>query len=267
MQLLNLKFGSTTSPKMRNWSVGISGMLLTVILLIRYEQPDHRLATNHTVDDVSKEGESVEEPATKPHFITLEDVDYLFSNKSFYGGEESSGLLVWSRMRPFLERPDALPETAQGIEEATLAMKDMTSKEKVASSSADMVSKEVRRICPGFVTGIDGDLSGLRPILELPCGLTEDSSITLVGVPDEQHSRGFQIQLVGSGLSGETHHPIILRYDVNFSEPSIVQNTWTEKLGWGKEIRCPCRGSFRNQIGNKTPNVTYVSSLQLYTFH
>uniref|UniRef100_A0A1J3CF31 Putative beta-1,3-galactosyltransferase 16 n=1 Tax=Noccaea caerulescens TaxID=107243 RepID=A0A1J3CF31_NOCCA len=241
---------------MRNWSVGISVMLLTLIFVIRYNQIDHKLPTNHNADDVSKEGESVHEAAKKPHFITLEDLDYLFSNKSFYGEEDSNGLLVWSHMRPFLERPDALPETAQGIEEAALAMKDlvfMISKEKVASSAAAMVSKEDERNCPDFVTGIDGDLSGLKPLLDLPCGLTEDSSITLVGVPDEQHSRSFQIELVGSKLSGETHHPIILRYDVNFSEPSILQNTWTEKLGWGKEMRCPCRGSFRKQIVDELP--------------
>uniref|UniRef100_A0A1J3F6J3 Putative beta-1,3-galactosyltransferase 16 n=1 Tax=Noccaea caerulescens TaxID=107243 RepID=A0A1J3F6J3_NOCCA len=253
--LLNLKFGST-SLRMRNWSVGISVMVLTLIFVIRYNQIDHKLPTNHNADDVSKEGESVHEAAKKPHFITLEDLDYLFSNKSFYGEEDSNGLLVWSHMRPFLERPDALPETAQGIEEAALAMKDLVfliNKEKVASSAAYMVSKEDERNCPDFVTGIDGDLSGLKPLLELPCGLSQDSSITLVGVPDEQHSRSFQIELVGSKLSGETRHPIILRYDVNFSEPSILQNTWTEKLGWGKEMRCPCRGSFRNQIVDELP--------------
>uniref|UniRef100_A0A1J3H486 Putative beta-1,3-galactosyltransferase 16 n=1 Tax=Noccaea caerulescens TaxID=107243 RepID=A0A1J3H486_NOCCA len=253
--LLNLKFGST-SLRMRNWSVGISVMVLTLIFVIRYIQNDHKLPTNHNADDVSKEGESVHEAAKKPHFITLEDLDYLFSNKSFYGEEDSNGLLVWSHMRPFLERPDALPETAQGIEEAALAMKDLVfliNKEKVASSAAYMVSKEDERNCPDFVTGIDGDLSGLKPLLELPCGLSQDSSITLVGVPDEQHSRSFQIELVGSKLSGETRHPIILRYDVNVSEPSILQNTWTEKLGWGKEMRCPCRGSFRNQIVDELP--------------
>uniref|UniRef100_A0A1J3IDA3 Putative beta-1,3-galactosyltransferase 16 n=1 Tax=Noccaea caerulescens TaxID=107243 RepID=A0A1J3IDA3_NOCCA len=253
--LLNLKFGST-SLRMRNWSVGISVMVLTLIFVFRYNQIDHKLPTNHNADDVSKEGESVHEPAKKPHFITLEDLDYLFSNKSFYGEEDSNGLLVWSHMRPFLESPDALPETAQGIEEAALAMKDLVfliNKEKVASSAAYMVSNEDERNCPDFVSGIDGDLSGLKPLLELPCGLSQDSSITLVGVPDEQHSRSFQIELVGSKLSGETHHPIILRYDVNVSEPSILQNTWTEKLGWGKEMRCPCRGSFRNQIVDELP--------------
>ncbi|EFH60841.1 hypothetical protein ARALYDRAFT_896767 [Arabidopsis lyrata subsp. lyrata] len=79
-------------------------------------------------------------------------------------------------------------------------MKDLVfliNKEKGASSSA-MVSNELGRNCPDFVTAFDGDLSGLRHVLlELPCGLIEDSSVTLVGIPDE-HSRSFQIQLVGS---------------------------------------------------------------------
>ncbi|EOA30111.1 hypothetical protein CARUB_v10013222mg [Capsella rubella] len=255
LSVVRFKFGFT-SVRMRNWSVGICIMVLTLIFIIRYEQPDHKLATNHTMDDSSIEGESVEEPAKKPHFMTLEDLDYLFSNMSISGGEEEevlNGLLVWSRMRPFLERPDALPGTAQGIEEATLAMKDLVfliSKEKGASS--DLVSKELGRNCPDFVTAYDGDLSGLRHVLELPCGLIEDSSITLVGIPDEK-SRRFQIQLVGSGLSGETRRPIILRYNVNFSNPSIVQNTWTEKLGWGNEVRCPYHGSFKNHLVDELP--------------
>ncbi|CAH2054821.1 unnamed protein product [Thlaspi arvense] len=231
----------------RNWSVGISFMVLTLIFVIRY---DHKLATNHTVIDSSiQQGESVHESAKKRHFVNLEDLDYLFSNKSIPGeGGDSSGLLVWSLMRPFLERPDALPETAQGVEEATLAMKGlvfMTSKEKGASFSAK-ASTETRRNCPDFVSAFDGDL------LDLPCGLIKDSSITLVGVPEE-HSRSFQIQLVGSGLSGETRRPIILRYDVNFSEPSIVQNTWTQQLGWGNEMRCPSHGSFENQRVDELP--------------
>ncbi|KAL1211848.1 Hydroxyproline O-galactosyltransferase GALT3 [Cardamine amara subsp. amara] len=246
--VVRFKFGFT-SVRMRNWLVGISILVLVLIFIIRYEQSDHKLPTNHTVD-----GSGVE-AAKKPHFMTLEHLDYLFSIKSFSGEEEeeeSNCLLVWSHMRPFLERPDALPEAAQGVEEATLAMKQLfvlINKEKQASS---MVSKETRRNCPGFVTASDEDLSGLGTVLELPCGLTQDSSITLVGIPDE-HSISFQIQLLGSGISGETSRSIILHYNVSFSKPSIVQNTWTEKLGWGNEVRCPCHGSFKNQIVDELP--------------
>ncbi|KAL0857994.1 hypothetical protein Bca101_063148 [Brassica carinata] len=243
MKMVKLKFGFT-SVRTRNWSVGISIMVLALIFIIRYEQSGHKLTTE--IDEFDIEGESVQEPAKKPHLITLEDLDYLFSNRE-EEEDEANGLLVWSHMRPFLERPDALPETGQGIEEAALAMKGLVSlinKEKRASSSASgMVSMKARRTCPDFVNAVDVDLSGLRPVLELPCGLTEDSSITLVGVPDE-HSKSFQIQLVGSG---------IFRYGVNFSKPSIVQNTWTEKLGWGEEVRCPCHGSFKKQIVDELP--------------
>ncbi|KAG2318216.1 hypothetical protein Bca4012_069181 [Brassica carinata] len=243
MKMVKLKFGFT-SVRTRNWSVGISIMVLALIFIIRYEQSGHKLTTE--IDEFDIEGESVQEPAKKPHLITLEDLDYLFSNRE-EEEDEANGLLVWSHMRPFLERPDALPETGQGIEEAALAMKGLVSlinKEKRASSSASgMVSMKARRTCPDFVNVADVDLSGLSPVLELPCGLTEDSSVTFVGVPDE-HSRNFQIQLVGSG---------ILRYGVNFSKPSIVQNTWTEKLGWGEEVRCPCHGSYENQIVDELP--------------
>ncbi|KAF2542555.1 hypothetical protein F2Q68_00033134 [Brassica cretica] len=236
MSMVKLKFGFT-SVRMRNLSVGISVMVLTLIFIIRYEQSGHKLTTK--IDEFDIEGDSnVQEPAKKPHLITLEDLDYLFSNRE--EEDESNGLLVWSLMRPFLERPDTLPETGQGVEEAALAIKDLvslTNKEKLASASG-MVSTKGRRTCPDFVNAADVDVSGSRPVLDLPCGLTEDSSITFVGVPDE-HSRSFQIQLLGSG---------VLRYAVNFSKQSIVQNIWTERSGWGEEVRCPCHGSFKNYI-------------------
>ncbi|KAJ0244405.1 Hydroxyproline O-galactosyltransferase GALT3 [Hirschfeldia incana] len=241
MKMVKLKFGFT-SVRMRNWSVGISVMVLTLVFIILYEQSGHKLTTKIDEFDTEGESSSVQEPAKKPHLITLEDLDYLFSNNTFYGEDETNGLLVWSLMRPFLERPDALPETGQGIEEAALAMKGLVSlinKVKKASASSGMVSTKARRTCPDFVNVVDVDLS----VLELPCGLTEESSITFVGVPDER-SRSFNIQLVGSG---------ILRYDVNFSKPSIVQNTWTERFGWGEEVRCPCHGSLKNQIVDEFP--------------
>ncbi|KAF3603882.1 hypothetical protein F2Q69_00039096 [Brassica cretica] len=232
MSMVKLKFGFT-SVRMRNLSVGISVMVLTLILIIL--QPGHKLTKkNLTVDEFDIEEESTV-------LITMEDLDYLFTNSSFYKEEdESNGFLVWSLMRPFLERHDALPETGQGVEEAALAGKGLASlinKEKGHSASG-MVSTKGRRTCPDFVNAVDVDLSGSTPVLELPCGLTEDSSITFVGVPDE-HSRSFQIQLLGSG---------VLRYDVNFSKQSIVQNTWTERSGWGEEVRCPSHGSFKNYI-------------------
>lgn len=234
MSMVKLKFGFT-SVRMRNLSVGISVMVLTLILIIL--QPGHKLTKkNQTVDEFDIEEEST--VVQQPHLITMEDLDYLFSNSSFYKEEDESNVfLAWSLMRPFLERRDALPETGQGVEEAALAIKDLVSlinKEKLPSASG-MVS---RRTCPDFVNAADVDLSGSRPVLELPCGLTEDSSITFVGVPDE-HSRSFQIHLLGSG---------VLRYDVNFSKQSIVQNTWTERSGWGEEVRCPSHGTFKNYI-------------------
>ncbi|XP_013647962.1 hydroxyproline O-galactosyltransferase GALT3-like isoform X2 [Brassica napus] len=234
MSMVKLKFGFT-SVRTRNLSAGISVMVLTLILIIL--QPGHKLTKkNQTVDEFDIEEEST--VVQKPHLITMEDLDYLFSNSSFYKEEDESNVfLAWSLMRPFLERRDALPETGQGVEEAALAIKDLVSlinKEKLPSASG-MVS---RRTCPDFVNAADVDLSGSRPVLELPCGLTEDSSITFVGVPDE-HSRSFQIHLLGSG---------VLRYDVNFSKQSIVQNTWTERSGWGEEVRCPSHGTFKNYI-------------------
>jgi len=88
-------------------------------------------------------------------------------------------------------------------------------------------------------------------ILRVPCGLIEDSSVTLIAIPDGKQD-GFQVELVGSD---EPDPPVILHYSVvlpgdNFTkEPVIIQNTWTYELGWGKEERCPNHGSPNNAKG------------------
>lgn len=89
-------------------------------------------------------------------------------------------------------------------------------------------------------------------LLELPCGLIEDSSITLIGIPNGKN-RSFQIVLDGAGFSHEKKAPVILHYNVylpeenSTKEPVIIQNSWTYEVGWGREQKCP-RGRSKDAI-------------------
>lgn len=258
--------------KMKNWSGGLLIMALAIILVMsysfmgtqtqtqtqpqtqtqkrKYKQSANDFFRNHPSNDSDmkgsqgvKEVKKTEKLFEKPHIINVEGLGDLYSLKNMLG-EEPRPLLAWGHMRLLLSRSDALPETAQGIKEAVIAWKDLLS--TIEAEKASKFSR--RKNCPPFVSNLNKSLSSGGLIIEVPCGLVEDSSITLVGIPDGRYG-SFQIELIGAQLSGELNTPIILHYNVILpgdnmtEEPFIIQNTWTNELGWGKEERCPAHGS------------------------
>ncbi|BFG14865.1 hypothetical protein CerSpe_011390 [Prunus speciosa] len=254
---------------MKKWSGGLLIIALAMILVFRYcsivkieppKQSPKQSASdffgNHPTNDsfitsseikVKKEAESYK----KPHFIEVDGPNELFASHDIFK-EGSRALLVWPHMRPLLSRSDALPETAQGVKEASMAWKDLLSAiDKDKASKLSKSDSQEDKNCPFSVSTFDKIVSRDGVILEIPCGLIDDSSISLVGIPDGL-SRSFQIQLLGSQLAGEPEPPIILHYNVSLpgdnmtEEPFVVQNIWTHDLGWGKEERCPSHRSANN---------------------
>ncbi|KAH0993162.1 hypothetical protein GBA52_004645 [Prunus armeniaca] len=254
---------------MKKWSGGLFIIALAMILVFRYcsivkieppkqwrKQSASDFFGNHPTNDsfvtsseikVKKEAESYK----KPHFIEVDGPNELFASHDIFK-EGSRALLVWPHMRPLLSRSDALPETAQGVKEASMAWKDLLSAiDKDKASKLSKSDSQENKNCPFSVSTLDKIVSRDGVILEIPCGLIDDSSISLVGIPDG-HSRSFQIQLLGSQLAGEPEPPIILHYNVSLpgdnmtEEPFVVQNIWTHELGWGKEERCPSHRSANN---------------------
>lgn len=257
---------------MKKWSGGMLIIALTMILVFRYslvgnqserksqKQPQKQTAESffHPTDGADlKDRDKVKSSQKqlkkslnsmkKPHLISVEGLDDLYALKNV-SQDESRSLLVWDHIHALLSRSDALPETAQGIKEAAVAWKDLLSTiENDKASSTSNGNNNEDKNCPFSVSKFNETIFSNGRILELPCGLVEDSSITLVGIPDG-HRGSFQIELVGSPLSGKSRPPIILHYNVSLpgdnltEEPVIVQNTWTDELGWGKEERCPAHG-------------------------
>lgn len=90
-------------------------------------------------------------------------------------------------------------------------------------------------------------------LLQIPCGLTQDSSITIVGIPSGLLGK-FQIELIGAQLPEEPDPPIILHYNVRLQgdklteDPVIVQNTWTLAHDWSEEERCPHQSDSRTKV-------------------
>lgn len=247
---------------MKNWSGGVLILGLGLILLLRYsfigKQPQKQSAydffNTHPSKDPTDSGgnsnqmkiEKIQNSEKRPHFVNAEGLDDLYAFRNM-PEEESKVLLVWSQMRMLLSRSDALPETFQGIKEAAVSWKELLSlieKDK-ASQSNDNIQNDKK--CPysvGMPSGLNTSTSSSGYILEIPCGLVEDSSVTLIGIPNRGQGN-FTIELVASQFSEEQNPPIVLHFNVFLpgenltKEPTIVQNTWTNEIGWGKEERCP----------------------------
>ncbi|KAF8401247.1 hypothetical protein HHK36_012179 [Tetracentron sinense] len=254
---------------MKKWSGGMLIIALAMILVLRYNLVENqskkqtaysffrnnptngsRLKDNGVIK--SSQPKQILNLLKKPYLISVEGLSELYSSKTV-SEEESKVILVWSEMRSLLSRSDSLPETARGIREASIAWKDLLAtieKEKASrfTENSSYGNNPGDRNCPFSVSMLNNTISRNESILEFPCGLVEDSSITVVGVPDG-HRGSFQIELLGSQLQGEPKPPIILHYNVSLpgdkltEDPVIGQNTWTTENGWGKEERCPVHGS------------------------
>ncbi|KAL7123722.1 hypothetical protein ABFS83_14G001600 [Erythranthe nasuta] len=180
----------------------------------------------------------------KPHFITLHGLNnlYILSKNLTRQDSTNAALLTWSQMKFLFPRSDALPETARGIKEAVIVFKHllrMIAKDNAFKLGHDPLTEIV---CPHFVTA-SSNTTLLSSFLEIPCGLVEGSSITVIGIPDS-HQDTFQIELIGSQLK-ELNPPIVLQYNVllpgeNLTKEAVTtQNTWSQEFGWGKEEKCP----------------------------
>ncbi|PKI75466.1 hypothetical protein CRG98_004136 [Punica granatum] len=162
--------------------------------------------------------------------------------------EEQLSLSAWYHLRDLANHAQSLPNGVDAIKEAGTAWKtlmDSVEEEKLSSANDSSHRKENEKQCPHFLnkvnaTGLDND--GFK--LQVPCGLTQGSSITVIGIPDGLLGN-FRIDLTGEPLPGEPDPPIILHYNVRLhgdkitDNPVIVQNTWTAAHDWGEEERCP----------------------------
>lgn len=248
---------------MKKWTGGVLIIGLACILLVSYsfiqKQPQKQTSyeffhPNEKITSVSKTVQTNEEtrqvPVRRPHLVNVAGLDYLFNSTYMPKEAEAVPFLAWGKMRDLLSRSDSLPETAQGIKEAAMAWKELKSKIDENQASKLVRNKEERN-CSYSVSSVNNSTilsSNVSVILWIPCGLIEDSSITIIAIP-EGNQDGFGIEFVGSEGKDEPNPPVILQYNVvlpgdNFTkEPVIVQSSWTYELGWGKEERCPNHGS------------------------
>ncbi|KAI3834069.1 hypothetical protein MKX03_035865 [Papaver bracteatum] len=255
---------------MRKWSGGLLIIALASILLIRYSLVTkdsvnkHSAAydffnnhpTNASITIKSSRPRLIPNDAKRADVINVYGLSELFSPTDI-SKEEAKVLDVWIHMRTILSRSDYLPETTQGIIEASIAWKELLSTLGEQKASRLMVNSgssshvEDNKNCSFSVSMENDSVLRYGSSLQFPCGLVEDSSITVVGFPNGLN-RSFQIELIGSKLKDEIQPPVVLHYEVSLprdelkEDPVITQNAWTAGSGWGKDEKCPAHHSISN---------------------
>ncbi|XP_073037098.1 beta-1,3-galactosyltransferase GALT1-like [Primulina eburnea] len=203
-------------------------------------------------------------PGTPPAFHSRETSSQVISTEvilsEFYvkrnlTNEEQNALRTWNRLKPLLKLDKALPNAIEAIKEAGVAWKNLIHvvEEEKLRSDGILSDRGKEKQCPHFLSKMNVtklDDNGFK--LRVPCGLTQSSSVTFIGIPNGLLGN-FRIDLTGEPLPGEPDPPINLHYNVRLhgdkitDDPVIVQNTWTIAHDWGEEERCPSPDDEQNK--------------------
>ncbi|KAL1194526.1 Beta-1,3-galactosyltransferase GALT1 [Cardamine amara subsp. amara] len=162
--------------------------------------------------------------------------------------EESEPLLTWNRLESLVDTAQSLANGVDAIKEAGIVWESLVSAveaKKLVHVNENQTRKGKEELCPQFLSKMNAtEVDGSSLKLKIPCGLTQGSSITVIGIPDGLVGN-FRIDLTGQPLPGEPEPPIIVHYNVRLlgdkstEDPVIVQNSWTSSHDWGVEERCP----------------------------
>ncbi|OIW04764.1 hypothetical protein TanjilG_08647 [Lupinus angustifolius] len=189
---------------------------------------------------------AVQNPDSNSQVISTDIlISGLFAGSNF-SKEEQQALQTWNRLKNLLDHAQGLPNAGGAIKEAASAWNSLVSSiEEQRQGHANDSSRTKEKQCPHFLNKMDStELGNSSYKLQVPCGLTQGSSITVFGIPNGLLG-DFRIDLTGELLPGEPDPPIILHYNVRLhgdkitEDPVIVQNSWTVAKDWGEEERCP----------------------------
>ncbi|KAM0983895.1 hypothetical protein ACFX2I_011304 [Malus domestica] len=238
---------------------GIVAACLFMLLVLRYGIINYpagdSFLTNAFYTNISNPLEwldttppAVQNPENTAEVISGETIVFSLFAQRNVSNEERQNMQTWNLLKHLINQAHGLPNGVDAIKEAGVAWNSlMASVEEQRLGYTNEISpgKAKEKQCPHFLnkmngTGFDNSVSKLR----VPCGLTQGSSITVIGIPNGLLGN-FRIDLTGEPLPGEPDPPIILHYNVRLNgdkvteDPVIVQNTWTVAHDWGEEERCP----------------------------
>ncbi|KAH9773916.1 Beta-1,3-galactosyltransferase GALT1 [Citrus sinensis] len=212
---------------MKKWYGGVLIASLFMLLLLRYGFMKNPIGESYLTSLISSNASN---PLEWTHTAAAPGVQ---------DPENSSQLINHSQV---------LSNGVEAIKEAGSAWNNLmvsVEEEKLGYTNRSSVRKAKEKQCPHFLNKMNTtDLDSSSFKLQVPCGLTQGSSITIIGIPNGLLGN-FRIDLTGEPLPGEPDPPIVLHYNVRLlgdkitENPVIVQNTWTLAHDWGEEVRCP----------------------------
>ncbi|KAF3789345.1 Beta-1-3-galactosyltransferase 15 [Nymphaea thermarum] len=250
------------SGKKRKWPFYILMICVLMLLVMKYNMVESPISsqyfmgffTNGTSDHLHLEHLDLPVPAVQNPDDSSEVISYenlvsgLLIPRNF-SQEEKRSVQTWKYLKLLVAKAAALPHFVEAIQEAKVAWETLMAsveEERLFHIGNVSISRKAKdKQCPYSVSKMNGTELGKSGFkLQIPCGLVQGSSVTVIGTPVGLLGN-FQIDLRGTELPGEPDPPIILHYNVRLhgdkvtEDPVIVQNTWTAPNDWGPEERCP----------------------------
>ncbi|KAK1415929.1 hypothetical protein QVD17_31717 [Tagetes erecta] len=189
----------------------------------------------------------VHNPESNSQVVSTDEiVSTLFTQRNI-SVQEQQPLCTWNHLKHLISHDRVLPNTVEAIKDAGVAWNNLMNsvEDEKRNMNRSSGSKKKEKQCPHFLSKMNAtELNGTGYKLTVPCGLTQGSSVTFIGIPNGLLGN-FRVDLTGEPLPGEPDPPVILHYNVRLhgdkltEDPVIVQNTWTIGHDWGDEERCP----------------------------
>lgn len=191
---------------------------------------------------------TVQNPENASKVVSADSIVLCLFAERNISKEEQKSLQTWNHLKHLIKHAQGLPNAVDAIKEAGGAWNSLMASVEEQGLQYANESKHGRakeKQCPQFLNKMNAsELDNSSFKLRVPCGLTQGSAITIIGIPNGLLGN-FRIDLTGESLPGEPDPPIILHYNVRLhgdkitEDPVIVQNTWTVAHDWGEEERCP----------------------------
>ncbi|KAI3433043.1 uncharacterized protein J3R85_007228 [Psidium guajava] len=253
---------------MKKWYGGVVAASLFMLLVLRYVVLNNPMGQGYLSNPFSSNASNplewvrattpptIQRPVNKSVVISTETVVLsLFAERNI-STEEQQSLLSWHHMRHLIDKAQGLPNGLEAIKQAENAWNSLVfsvEEERLASGNDTTRRRTNEKQCPHFLNMMNATKLGNEGVrVRVPCGLTQGSSVTIIGIPNGLLGN-FRIDLTGEPLPGEPDPPIILHYNVRLhgdkitEDPVIVQNTWTLTHDWGEEERCPSPSPEKNK--------------------
>ncbi|XP_015895122.3 beta-1,3-galactosyltransferase GALT1 [Ziziphus jujuba] len=245
---------------MKKWYGGVLVASLFMLLVLRYTITKNPIGESYLANPFTINGTNplewinsgvppaIQNPEGASQVISAESMVVSLFAQWNTSNEEQLSLQTWNHMKHLINNAQGLPNAIDAIKEAGgvwNSLMALVQEEKLGYSNESSQGRAKEKQCPHFLNKMNGtepDNGGYK--MRVPCGLTQGSSITVIGIPNGILGN-FRIELTGEPLPGEPDPPIILHYNVRLhgdkitEDPVIVQNTWTAAHDWGAEERCP----------------------------